>query len=191
MKFSNASSLILLIVLVFVGLLLISYYDKNKISDFLVTTFGVLIAFQLSAFSDKILENRKRKEGLKMVTNNLMDELESNYQKLSGDKPNEILITSAYESAKLNNRLDLIDYDTAFKLNQLYDKIIRINDDVTRLLNFIYSSAMSLNKADEMKRLLQQQINNERESAKDLTLHIIGLLTTKYGIPSKIQQRID
>jgi hypothetical protein len=189
MKFSNASSLILLIILVFIGLLLISYYDKSKIPDFLVTTFGVLIAFQLSTLSNRILENRKRKEGLKMVTSNLMDELENNYQKLSGEKPNEILITSAYESAKLNNRLDLIDYDTAFKLNQLYDKIIRINDDVTRLLNFIYSSAMSLNKADEMKRLLQQQINNERESAKDLSLHIIGLLTTKYGIPSKIQQK--
>lgn len=189
MKSSNVLSAILLIVLVFVGLYLIYYYDKNKIPDFLVTTFGVLIAFQLSAFSDTILENRKRKEGLEMVANNLMDELENNYQKLSGDKPNEILITSAYESAKLNNRLDLIDYDTAFKLNQLYDKIIRINDDVTRLLNFIYSSAMSLNKADEMKRLLQQQINNERESAKDLTLYIIGLLTTKYGIPSKIQQK--
>lgn len=124
-----------------------------------------------------------------MVTTNLMDELESNYQKLSGEKPNEILLASAYDVAKYNNRLDLLDYDTRYKLSQLYEMLNRINDDVSRLLNFVYSPAQSLPMFEEMKRLLQDQINRERDSAKDLASYIIGLLTKKYSIPSKIQQK--
>lgn len=158
----------------------------NKVPDFVVATFSVFIGFMLAFYSERLIESKKHSEYFNKLLENLMNELESNYNKLSGEKPHEILMVSAYESAKSSNRLDLLDYDTAYKITELYDKIIRINDDVTRLLNFVYSSAQMLSTFNEDRDSLKKQITDERNLAKDLTLHIIGLLRDKYGIPTKI-----
>lgn len=116
-----------------------------------------------------------------------MDELDNNYQKLSSIGNNADLMTSTFEAIKFGNGLDLIDYDTRYKLEELYEKINRINSEIDRILNFVYSYARKLEEFEQLTKDLQAQIERDKINIKDLCAHVICLIQEKYKIPSKIK----
>lgn len=173
---------IIFLIILFMGIGFSLYY-KN-ISTFGITAFGVFIAFMLNSIRVEVIEANRDSSNLKKTLQFLVDEIENNYKKLSGEPPNEILQESTYQTAKVNNTLQLIDWDTLYKLERFYEKIHRINDDVSRLLNSEYFQIERTPTFVEKQNLLQDQINRERASAKDLASYILGLIEQKYKIPS-------
>ncbi len=142
------------------GITWFGYYVSSlvtKVPEFVVTIFGVVIAFLMASLTNELVEDSKKSRTRKQFLEYLMFELEDNYNKLSGEQPNEILVDWVYHGARLNNTLDLIDWDTSYKLGKFYEKIYRINDDVTRLLNFVYSSAQSLHTFEEQKNCFKNR----------------------------------
>lgn len=118
---------------------------------------------------------RERKEKIDYIQD-LIADLENNYNKLKvpKDRPN-------YKIRKLELQRKFLDYFSFRALKNINDDIDVLHEDIDRLLNVIRPSGDRINTD-----ALQEQMVHQREKLKGLTKWIIGVLSEKYKIPTKI-----